>query len=167
MTTTTDIGVGSVLDRCREENRAALVGYLPVGYPSVEGSVAAMVAMVEAGVDIVEVGIPYSDPLMDGPTIAHAADQGVRGCLVQVLDETEESFPFDGRMIFQSMGRSTEFETQRARALHEAYAARLAERRARLVEIARHLGWRTCFHDTTAPPRKALLWLYMAIGERA
>ena len=45
MSTTTDIGVGGVLARCREENRAALVGYLPVGFPSVEGSVAAMVAM--------------------------------------------------------------------------------------------------------------------------
>jgi len=78
VTTTTRIGVGDVLARCREEGRAALVGYLPVGYPSVEGSVEAMVAMVEAGVDIVEVGIPYSDPLMDGPTIAHAADQALR-----------------------------------------------------------------------------------------
>ena len=78
MSTATDLGVGSVLARCRDEGRAALVGYLPVGYPSVEGSVAAMVAMVEAGVDIVEVGIPYSDPLMDGPTIAHAADQALR-----------------------------------------------------------------------------------------
>lgn len=78
MTTTTDLGVGSVLARCREEGRAALVGYLPVGFPSVEGSIAAMVAMVEAGVDIVEVGIPYSDPLMDGPTIAYAADQALK-----------------------------------------------------------------------------------------
>ena len=101
------------------------------------------------------------------PAFAHAADQGVRGCLVQVLDETEEIFPFDGRMIFQSMGRSTEFETQRARALREAYAARLAERRAKLTDYARHLGWRAYFHDTTAPPRAALLWLYMAVGERA
>lgn len=101
------------------------------------------------------------------PAFAHAADQGVRGCLVQVLDETEETFPFDGRMIFQSMGRLSEFETQRARALREAYAGRLAERRAKLVDYARHLGWRTYFHDTTAPPRKALLWLYMAVGERA
>lgn len=101
------------------------------------------------------------------PAFAHAADQGVRGCIVQVLDETEEAFPFDGRVIFQSMGRSTEFETQRARALREAYVGRLAERRAKLVDTARHLGWRTYFHDTTAPPRTALLWLYMAVGERA
>ncbi len=72
------IGVGEVLQRCRDEDRAALVGYLPVGFPDVEGSVAAMVAMVEAGVDIVEVGVPYSDPLMDGPVIAYAADQALK-----------------------------------------------------------------------------------------
>lgn len=72
------IGVSEVLDRCRAEDRAALVGYLPVGFPDVPGSVAAMVAMVEAGVDIVEVGVPYSDPLMDGPVIAYAADQALR-----------------------------------------------------------------------------------------
>ncbi|WP_270887936.1 tryptophan synthase subunit alpha [Pedococcus sp. 5OH_020] len=72
------MGVGEVLQRCREEDRAALVGYLPVGFPDVPGSVDAMVAMVEAGVDIVEVGVPYSDPLMDGPVIAYAADQALR-----------------------------------------------------------------------------------------
>jgi uncharacterized protein (DUF58 family) len=101
------------------------------------------------------------------PVLAHAADQGVRGCFLQVLDESEEAFPFDGRMIFESMGRTTEFETQRARALKEAYAERLAERRARIVELARHLGWRWHFHRTSEPPRPALLWLYMAVGERA
>ena len=101
------------------------------------------------------------------PALAHAADQGVRGCFVQVLDQSEKVFPFDGRMIFESMGGTTEFETQRARALREAYAQRLAERRAALVAYARHLGWRTLFHHTSEPPRKALLWLYMALGERA
>ena len=65
------------------------------------------------------------DALM--PALAEAADQGVRGCFVQVLDESEEVFPFDGRVIFESMGGATEFETQRARALREAYAARLAD----------------------------------------
>ena len=101
------------------------------------------------------------------PVLAHAADQGVRGCFVQVLDESEEVFPFDGRMIFESMGGTTEFETQRARALREAYGERLAEHRERLRELARHLGWRTLFHHTSQPPRAALLWLYMALGERA
>jgi tryptophan synthase alpha chain len=50
------------------------VGYLPVGFPDLQGSIDAMVAMVESGVDIVEIGVPYTDPLMDGPVIAHAAD---------------------------------------------------------------------------------------------
>jgi len=101
------------------------------------------------------------------PSLAHAADQGVRGCFVQVLDESEEVFPFDGRMIFESMAGTTEFETQRARALREAYAERLAERRAKIKEYAYHLGWRVLFHHTSQSPRAALLWLYMALGERA
>jgi tryptophan synthase alpha chain len=66
--------VGAVLAQCRAEGRAALIGYLPVGYPDVPGSIEAMTAMVESGVDIVEVGVPYSDPLMDGPVIQHAAE---------------------------------------------------------------------------------------------
>lgn len=49
-----------------------LVGYLPAGFPSVAGACTAIAAMVEAGVDIVEVGLPYTDPLMDGPTIQAA-----------------------------------------------------------------------------------------------
>lgn len=107
------------------------------------------------------------DPEAMIPVLAHAAERGVRGCFVQVLDETEEVFPFDGRVIFQSMGGGTEFETQRARALRDAYAGRLAERRARLDELARSLGWRVLTHRTSQPPRGALLWLYMAVGERA
>lgn len=106
------------------------------------------------------------DPEVMVPVLARAADRGVRGAFVQVLDETEEVFPFDGRMIFESMGGATEFETQRARALHDAYRKRLAERRARLEQLARQLGWRVLFHRTSESPRKALLWLYMAIGDR-
>lgn len=72
MSTTRVTGVGEVLARCRAEGRAALVGYLPVGYPSVEASLEAMTVLVEAGCDVVEVGIPYSDPAIDGPVIQHA-----------------------------------------------------------------------------------------------
>jgi tryptophan synthase alpha chain len=62
----------------RAEGRAALVGYLPAGYPTVDWAVRALEAMVEAGVDIVEVGLPYSDPLMDGPTIQQAVESALR-----------------------------------------------------------------------------------------
>lgn len=54
-----------------------LIGYLPAGFPSRAGCVRALTAMVEAGVDIVEVGLPYSDPLMDGPTIQAAVDRAL------------------------------------------------------------------------------------------
>jgi tryptophan synthase alpha chain len=64
--------------QARAEGRAALIAYMPVGYPDVEGSIAAMVAAVEAGADVVEVGVPYSDPGMDGPVIQQAVDVAVR-----------------------------------------------------------------------------------------
>ncbi|GAB3033593.1 tryptophan synthase alpha chain [Nocardioides flavus (ex Wang et al. 2016)] len=65
--------------KAREEGRAALVGYLPAGYPSVEGSIRALRAMVEAGCDAIEIGLPYSDPVMDGPTIQAAAQAALDG----------------------------------------------------------------------------------------
>src|SRR3954463_2990295 len=64
--------------QARAEGRAALVGYLPAGFPSYDGCITALTAMVKAGVDIVEVGLPYSDPVIDGPTIQAAADQALR-----------------------------------------------------------------------------------------
>ncbi|MGH8893825.1 MAG: tryptophan synthase subunit alpha [Actinomycetes bacterium] len=68
-----------LLASARAENRAVLVGYLPAGYPSVPGAVEAITAMVRGGVDVVEVGLPYSDPLMDGPTIQRAVDVALAG----------------------------------------------------------------------------------------
>ena len=65
--------------QCRKENRAALIGYLPVGFPSYQASVDGMLAMVAGGVDAVEVGVPYTDPGMDGPVIQVAVDAALRG----------------------------------------------------------------------------------------
>ena len=61
-----------------DDDRAALIAYVPVGYPSVPGSIAAMVAAVRGGADVVEIGVPYSDPGMDGPVIQQAVDVAVR-----------------------------------------------------------------------------------------
>ncbi len=63
----------------REQGRAALVGYLPAGFPTVDDGMDAMRAMVDAGCDVIEVGLPYSDPVMDGPTIQAAAQQAIEG----------------------------------------------------------------------------------------
>jgi len=67
-----------VLAAAREQGRAALVGYLPAGFPDLAVSIEAMRAMVDGGVDVVEVGIPYSDPLMDGPVIQRAVEAALR-----------------------------------------------------------------------------------------
>jgi len=73
------MSVRDAFDKARAEGRSALVGYLPAGFPDVDGGVAAMRTMVEQGVDVVEVGLPYSDPVMDGPTIQEAAQQALEG----------------------------------------------------------------------------------------
>jgi tryptophan synthase alpha chain len=69
--------LSEVFAAARAENRAALVGYLPAGYPSVEGAIAACRAMIEGGADIVEIGLPYSDPQMDGPVIQRAVERSL------------------------------------------------------------------------------------------
>ncbi|HWV26557.1 MAG TPA: tryptophan synthase subunit alpha [Aeromicrobium sp.] len=66
--------IDELFAQTRAEGRAALVGYLPAGFPTKQQSIAAVEAMVAAGVDLVEVGLPYSDPVMDGPVIQAAAD---------------------------------------------------------------------------------------------
>ncbi|MCW2834953.1 MAG: tryptophan synthase subunit alpha [Nocardioides sp.] len=75
----TNPSTSTAFDTARAEGRAALVGYLPAGFPSVEGSVEAIKVMVDAGCDVIEIGMPYSDPVMDGPTIQAAAQQALEG----------------------------------------------------------------------------------------
>ncbi len=67
----------SAFDAAAADGRAALVGYLPAGFPDVAGAVEAMKVMVAAGCDVIEVGLPYSDPVMDGPTIQAAAQRSL------------------------------------------------------------------------------------------
>ncbi len=62
----------------KAEGRGALIGYLPAGFPTVDGSADLLKAMVESGCDLLEVGVPYSDPVMDGPTIQAAAETALR-----------------------------------------------------------------------------------------
>ncbi|MFL6059806.1 MAG: tryptophan synthase subunit alpha [Marmoricola sp.] len=69
----------AAFERSRAEGRAALVGYLPAGYPDVPGAIEALEVMVDAGCDVIEIGLPYSDPVMDGPTIQAAAQRALEG----------------------------------------------------------------------------------------
>lgn len=61
----------------RAEGRPALIGYLPAGFPDVATSIEAAVALAENGVDVIEIGIPYSDPVMDGAVIQEATVQAL------------------------------------------------------------------------------------------
>ena len=79
--------LAEAFDRARSQGRAALIGYLPAGFPTAAGSVALITAMVEAGVDVVEVGLPYSDPLMDGPDIQAAVERALAAADILHLRE--------------------------------------------------------------------------------
>lgn len=65
--------LAGLFERTRAEGRGALVGYLPAGYPTVDASAELLTGMIDAGCDVVEIGVPYSDPVIDGPTIQAAA----------------------------------------------------------------------------------------------
>lgn len=71
--------LSTVLAAAKAADRAALIGYLPAGFPTVDGGIKAVNALVEGGCDIVEVGLPHSDPVLDGPTIQTADDIALRG----------------------------------------------------------------------------------------
>jgi tryptophan synthase alpha chain len=71
--------LAGALARARQQNRAALIGYLPAGFPTVNGGIAAIQAVLSSGADVVEVGLPYSDPVLDGPVIQTADDIALRG----------------------------------------------------------------------------------------
>jgi tryptophan synthase alpha chain len=69
------------LAKTRQDKRAALIAYLPAGFPTVDGGIAAMKAVFDGGADVLEVGLPHSDPVLDGPVIQTADDIALRGGL--------------------------------------------------------------------------------------
>ncbi len=98
--------------------------------------------------------------------LTDAADRGVKGALLQVLDPQEEAFPFDGRTIFESMAGTMRHETLKASDLRDRYLQRLAERKAALADLAHATGWQYSCHHTNDAPRVALTWLYHALERR-
>ena len=99
--------------------------------------------------------------------LSRAADRGVRGALLQILDPQEEDFPFDGRTVFTSMTGALEHETMKAGDLKSRYLDRLAARKDRLAMLARTTGWQFQTHHTGQPATSALLWIYGALERHA
>lgn len=70
--------IARTFEKTRQQNRIALMPFLPIGYPSVEATLALAPALAEAGADLFELGVPYSDPQADGATIQHATHQALQ-----------------------------------------------------------------------------------------
>ena len=95
--------------------------------------------------------------------LTKAADRGVRGVLLHVLDPSEESFPFRGRTIFESVGGSLSHETLKASDLKDRYLDRLAARKDELQGLCALTSWQYAVHHTDTSAQSALLWLYRAL----
>lgn len=96
--------------------------------------------------------------------LTKAADRGVRGVLLQILDPSEEAFPFHGRTIFESVGGTVRHETLKANDLRDRYLARLAERKLDLQRLCERTGWQYGIHHTEKSAQSGLLWLYQAMN---
>ena len=68
-----------VFERARAQKRMAFIPYVMAGDPDLETTEAILLALSDAGADVIELGAPYSDPLADGPTIAAAGQRALRG----------------------------------------------------------------------------------------
>lgn len=70
--------IDQAFERCRAENRRALIAYLTAGDPSPDRTVELVLALERGGADILELGAPFSDPIADGPVIQRASDRALR-----------------------------------------------------------------------------------------
>ncbi|MEU1164911.1 tryptophan synthase subunit alpha [Streptomyces sp. NPDC005921] len=89
------------LAAAKAEGRAALIAYLPAGFPTVDGGIEAIKAVLDGGADVVEVGLPHSDPVLDGPVIQTADDIALRGGvrIADVMRTVKEAYEATGRPI--------------------------------------------------------------------
>lgn len=71
--------VADTIDEAVASGRGVVVGYLPLGFPTLDASVEAALALLDEGVDVLELGLPYSDPVMDGPVIQKATQTALEG----------------------------------------------------------------------------------------
>ncbi|MEU4079976.1 tryptophan synthase subunit alpha [Streptomyces venezuelae] len=93
--------LSDTLAKAKAENRAALIAYLPAGFPTVDGGIAAIKAAFDGGADVVEVGLPHSDPVLDGPVIQTADDIALRGGvkIADVMRTVREAHEATGKPV--------------------------------------------------------------------
>ncbi|MFJ5830336.1 tryptophan synthase subunit alpha [Streptomyces sp. NPDC093089] len=93
--------LSDTLAKAKADNRAALIAYLPAGFPTVDGGIAAIKAAFDGGADVVEVGLPHSDPVLDGPVIQTADDIALRGGvkIADVMRTVREAHEATGKPV--------------------------------------------------------------------
>ncbi|MEU6216086.1 tryptophan synthase subunit alpha [Streptomyces sp. NPDC047022] len=93
--------LSDTLAAAKAEDRSALIAYLPAGFPTVDGGIAAVKAVFDGGADVVEVGLPHSDPVLDGPVIQTADDIALRGGvkIADVMRTVREAYEATGKPV--------------------------------------------------------------------
>ncbi|MFD7884426.1 tryptophan synthase subunit alpha [Streptomyces bauhiniae] len=93
--------LSDTLAAAKAEDRAALIAYLPAGFPTVDGGIEAIKAAFDGGADVVEVGLPHSDPVLDGPVIQTADDIALRGGvrIADVMRTVREAHAVTGKPV--------------------------------------------------------------------
>ncbi|HTO80169.1 MAG TPA: DUF58 domain-containing protein [Methylocystis sp.] len=109
----------------------------------------------------------FCDPQALATRLAAYSDCGARGALLMLLDPVEEAFPFAGETLFRDPLGGEDFRAGEARALREAYGAKLAEHQDALREAARRAGFLFLVHHTDRPAAEAALALLMGLGDGA
>ena len=147
--------VREALLAARRERRCALIPYLTMGYPTLEGSLAVLGTLEEMGVDVVEVGIPFSDPVADGPTIQRTTDIALRQgvTLRRVLDAlTAAPAPRAARVLFSYLNPLMAYGLDRLGGRLARAGCRgllvtdlVPEEAAEVRELARRDDFETCF----------------------
>src|SRR5690349_9606950 len=78
MPTQTATRISSLFERCKAERRKAFIAYITGGDPTPEHTASLVLALERGGADLIEFGVPFSDPIADGPVIQRASDRALR-----------------------------------------------------------------------------------------
>jgi uncharacterized protein (DUF58 family) len=110
------------------------------------------------------IGDFFEDPGEIAAAITPLAEAGMAGHLVEVIDPSEESLPWEGRVEFRAISGNNRFLAGRTEALRDAYGERLARHRAELRALCTRLGWSFTIHRTSDATAPLLLRLHALIG---
>jgi tryptophan synthase alpha chain len=162
--------IGAAFERARSQGRAALIPYVVAGYPDHETSLAAALAAADAGADLLEVGLPYSDPLADGATLQRATSAALRAGatlersmeLLAAISRARPDLPlvpmcYANQAIGAGDGRAVAARLARAGAAGVIVADLTPDEGAGFEAVARQAGLAVVYliAPTTTPGRRA------------